>query len=153
MFQRTAHIVADSYSSRPLLLSLWMSAGPSEPEWPEGSTGFPAQRQFLRIFVSKSRFSQNLKKSWIHICLIYHLVYPQKTTTNFMANWRPYCKILFSNVCPTEKCTKRSTSVPQKNVPSTVVYYYCAWYVFLWYRRWLVSSMPFRFPFHLPAIP
>ena len=78
MFQRTAHIVADSYSGRPLLLSLWMSAGPSEPEWPEGSTGSPAQRQFLRIFVSKSRFSQNLKKSWIHICLIYHLVIVSK---------------------------------------------------------------------------
>ena len=27
--------------------------------------------------------------------------------------------------------TQMITSVTQKNVPSTVVYYYCAWYVFL----------------------
>ena len=27
------------------------------------------------------------------------------------------------------------TSVTQKNVPSTVVYYYCAWYIFLCNRR------------------
>ena len=103
MFQRTARIVAiaDSYSSRPLLLSLWMSAGPSEPEWPKGSTGSPAQRQFWRTFVSKSRFSQNLQTS-LNIRLIYHLVYymnPQKTTTNSEAKWQPYCKILFSKIC------------------------------------------------------
>ena len=78
MFQRTARIVADSYSSRPLLLSLWMSAGPSESEWPEGSTDPPAQ--FWRTFVSKSRFSQTPSSS---------ISYPQKTKLNFMANCSP----------------------------------------------------------------
>ena len=28
------------------------------------------------------------------------------------------------------------TSVPQKNVPSAVIIYYCAWYVFLRDRRY-----------------
>ena len=32
------------------------------------------------------------------------------------------------------------TSVPQKNVPSTVVYYYCAWYVFLRDRRYIGAT-------------
>ena len=80
MFQRTARIVADSYSSRPLLLSLWMSAGPSEPEWPEGSTDPQSQRQFWRTFVSKSRFSQTPSSS---------ISCPQKTKLNFMANCSP----------------------------------------------------------------
>ena len=32
------------------------------------------------------------------------------------------------------------TSVPQKNVPSVVVYYYCAWYVFLRDRCYLLET-------------
>ena len=77
MFQRTARIVADSYSSRPLLLSLWMSAGPSEPEWPEGSTDPQSQRQFWRTFVSKTPVSSNIIEYLPN--LLSSTSYPQKT--------------------------------------------------------------------------
>ena len=32
------------------------------------------------------------------------------------------------------------TSVTQKNVPSALLYYYCAWYVFLRNRRYIWSN-------------
>ena len=36
---------------------------------------------------------------------------------------------------------QRVTSVTQKNVPSAVVYYYRAWYIFLCYRRYKVIPL------------
>ena len=38
---------------------------------------------------------------------------------------------IFNYICTIDQYQYSITSVPQKNVPSTVVYYYCAWYVFL----------------------
>ena len=46
----------------------------------------PVQSKFEEIM---NTYLPNLSSS---------ILYPQKTTTNFMANWQTYCKILFSKI-------------------------------------------------------